>query len=166
MYLECQLVFKSYKPLNLEKGMLFLTNIKGEHAIRELNEVPRDQEEFITINGYPVEPYIVDIGNVHLNEERIVATPDQIGWFDEGEHSDELSDISITNMNDILEHFDGWIDLEMVETEDGEDYVPILYNNKVTIRLPDDYDDDEWDDDIDDEEYEEEDNKDDYNAIY
>lgn len=164
MYLECQLVFKSYKPLTLEKGMLFLTNIKGGHAIRELNEVPRDQDEFITINGYPVEPYIMDIGNVNLKEEQIVATPEQIGWFDEGDHSDEISDLSVSNMNDILEHFDGWIDLEMEETEDGE-YIPLLYNNKVTIRLPEDYDNDDWDDDID-EEPEENDNDDDYNAIY
>jgi len=168
MYLECQLVFKSYKPLKLEKGMLFLTNAKGVHAIREINEVPRNQEEFVTINGYPVEPYIVDTGNIHLNEERIVAAPEQIGWFDEGEHSDELSDLSVKNMNDILEHFDGWIDLEMVETEDGEDYIPLLYNNKVTIRLVQDFDDEDEDVDVDDE-YEgedEDDNRDDYNAIY
>lgn len=149
MYLECQLVFKSYKPLRLEKGMFFLTDVPGGHAIRELTEVPRNEEEFVQLNGYPVEPYVVDIGNPNLNEEIIIATPEQIGWFDEGEHSDELSDISVKNINDILEHFEGWIDVEMQETEDGE-YIPLLYNNKITIRLPEDYDDDEWDDDIDD----------------
>lgn len=149
MYLECQLVFKSYKPLKLEKGMFFISYVSGSHVIRELKEVPRDEEEFVTINGYPVEPYIVEPGNPNLNNEEIIATPEQIGWFDEGDHSDELSDITINNINDILEHFNGWIDVEMIETEDGEDYIPLLYNNKVTIRMPQDYDNDDWDDDID-----------------
>jgi len=162
MYLECQLVFKSYKPLTLEKGMMFLTSINGINQIRQITEVPKNEEEFISINGYPVEPYVVDIGNVNLKEEQIVATPEQIGWFDEGDHSDELSDISITNINQILEQFDGWIDVEMEETEDG-DYIPLLYDNKITIRLPEDYDNDEWDDDIDDVP---EDDDDDYKHIY
>lgn len=147
MYLECMLVFKSYKPLKLEKGMLFLR----DYVIREITEIPLNQEEFISENGYPVEPYIIDPGNPNKNDGYVVATPEQIGWFDEGEHSDELSDISVKNINDILEHYDGWIDLEMEETEDGE-YVPVLYNNKVTIRMPQEpYDDDSWDDDADDE---------------
>lgn len=164
MYIECQLVFKSYKPLTLEKGMLFLTTLNGINQIRQITEVPHNQEEFTSINGYPVEPYIMDIGNVNLKEEIIIATPEQIGWFDEGDHSDELSDISITNINQILEQFDGWIDVEVEETEDGE-YVPLLYNNKITIRLPEDYDDDLWDEDIDDDP-EEDDDDDDYNNIY
>lgn len=154
MYLECQLVFKSYKPLKLEKGMLFISYTSGSHVIRELKEVPKNEEEFVTINGYPVEPYIVEPGNPNLNDEEIIATPEQIGWFDEGDHVDELSDISTNNINDILEHFDGWIDVEMQETEDGE-YIPLLYDNKVTIRMPQDDDDDLWDDDDDDEQQEE-----------
>jgi len=146
-YLECELVFKSYKPLKLEKGMFFLVPMPGGFNIKELTEIPQNQEEFVQINGYPVEPYVVDTGNINLDEETIIATPEQIGWFDEGDHSDELSDISVKNINDILEHFEGWIDVEMEETEDGE-YTPLLYNNKITIRLPEDYDnDDSWDDD-------------------
>ena len=141
MYLECQLVFKSYKPLNLEKGMFFITEMMGSSLIMQIEQVPRNQEEFISENGYPVEPYIVDIST---EDDSIVATPEQIGWFDEGDHSDELSDISVKNINYILEHFDGWVDVEMVETEEGSDeYTPILYENKVTIRLPQPYDDDD-----------------------
>lgn len=154
--------------MTLEKGMLFLTSINGINQVREITEVPRNQEEFVSINGYPVEPYVMDIGNPNLKEEQIIATPEQIGWFDEGEHSDELSDISIKNINDILEKFDGWIDVEMEEIEDG-DYIPLLYNNKITIRLPEDYDDDLWDEDIDDaidHDNDAIDNDDDYKHIY
>jgi len=164
MYLECQLVFKNYKPLKLEKGMFFITEVMGINLIKQLEQVPFNQEEFIQLNGYPVEPYIIDINDITEGDEddAIVATPDQIGWFDEGEHSDELSDISLKNINQILEQFDGWVDLEMTETEDNE-FIPLLYNNKVTIRLVEDYDNDDWDDDIDEEPI---DNNDDYNAIY
>ena len=164
MYLECQLVFKNYKPLKLEKGMFFITEVMGINLIKQLDKVPLNEEEFIQLNGYPVEPYIIDINDITEGDEddAIVATPDQIGWFDEGDHSDELSDISLKNINQILEQFDGWVDLEMTEAEDNE-FIPLLYNNKVTIRLVEDYDDDLWDDDIDEEPI---DNNDDYNNIY
>ena len=149
MYLECMLVFKSYHPLRLEKGMFFLKN----YILRELTDVPHNQEEFIKENGFPVEPYIIDPGNPNEDDGYVVATPEQIGWFDEGEHSDELSDITIKNINDILDHYEGWVDIEMTETEeDSDEYAPVLYDNKVTIRFPQEpYDDDDWDNDADDE---------------
>lgn len=149
MYLECMLVFKSYNPLRLEKGMFFLK----DYVIRELTDVPLNEEEFIKENGYPVEPYIIDPGNPNEDNGYVVATPEQIGWFDEGDHSDNLSDITVKNINDILDHYEGWIDVEMTETDDGSDnYSPILYDNKVTIRMPQEpYDDDDWDDGADDE---------------
>jgi len=130
MYLECLLVFKSYKPLKLEKGMLFYTG----DTVREITSVPLNQEEFISINGYPVEMFIVDPGNPNIFNGTIIATPEQIGWFDEGEHSDELSDISVKNINDIIEYDGGYVDVEMTQDEDGE-YVPLLYQNKITIRM-------------------------------
>ncbi len=143
MYLECMLVFKSYKPLKLEKGMFFLNN----YLIRELIDIPRNQDDWIKENGYPVEMFIIDPGNPNEDNGYVIATPEQIGWFDEGDHSDQISDISIKNINDILEHYEGWIDVEMAETEE-DDYVPVLYDNKVTIRMPQEpYDDDSWDND-------------------
>lgn len=163
MYLECILVFKSYKPLKLEKGMFFITYSMGVNVIRQITEIPKDMDEFVSINGYPVEPFIIDAGNPNLHNGTILATPDQIGWFDEGDHSDELSDITVKNINDILEHYDGWVDLEMVETEEGGEYVPVLYNNKVTIRFPQEPYDEDTDEDADDE-YDED--KGLYNEIY
>jgi len=141
MYLECLLVFKSYKPLKLEKGMLFYTG----DTVREITSVPLNQEEFISINGYPVEMFIVDPGNPNIFNGTIIATPEQIGWFDEGEHSDELSDISVKNINDIIEYDGGYVDVEMTQDEDGE-YVPLLYQNKITIRMVQEFDDSSSDD--------------------
>lgn len=149
MYIEAQMVFKSYAPLKLEKGMLFLISQGRDFQLRQLDFIPQDEQEYLRINGYPVEPYIMETGNPNLKEEVVLATPEQIGWFDEGEWSDELCDIELKHYNRILEGYDGWILIEMMETEEDEDELtPVIYNNKVTIAyadLEDEYDDDDED---------------------
>lgn len=146
MFIEAQMVFKSYAPLKLEKGMLFLYSELLCFQLRQLDHVPADEQEYIKENGYPVEPYIVEATNPNERKsERILATPEQIGWFDEGEWSDELCDIELKHYNRILEGYAGSILIEMFET-DEEELSPTLYNNKVTIAyadLEDEYDDDD-----------------------
>jgi len=149
MYIEAQMVFKSYAPLKLEKGMLFLISQGRDFQLRQLDVVPQDEQEYLKLNGYPVEPYIMEMGNPNLKEEVVLATPEQIGWFDEGEWSDELCDIEIKHFNRILEGYDGWVLIEMMETEDEDELTPVIYNNKVTIAyadLEDEYDEDDDDD--------------------
>jgi hypothetical protein len=137
------LVFKSYKPLKLEKGMWFISNVNGENIIRELTEVPHDTEEWVVINGYPVEPYIININNINLKDElNVIATPEQIGWYDEGDHSDELNDITVKNINDIIAATDGLVDIQMSALEDDY-YVPEYIQDKVIIRIASSDDDDE-----------------------
>ena len=109
MYIEAQMVFKSYAPLKLEKGMLFLILEGRDFQIRQLDFIPQDEQEYLRINGYPVEPYIMEMGNPNLKEEVVLATPEQIGWFDEGEWSDELCDIELKHFNRILERYYGWV---------------------------------------------------------
>lgn len=145
--MTAQLVFKSYKPLKLEKGMLFLTHNGYEGKIHQLDVIPRDAEEYVQINGYPVEPYIVDEGNPNLNNGEILATPEQIGWFDEGEWSDEICDIEIKHYNTILQKYDGWIELDLD-----------AYEGKVIISYPEDIDD-EWEEDDDDDDDEPDDDQ-------
>ena len=148
MYIEAQMVFKSYAPLKLEKGMLFLISQGKDFQIRQLDVIPQDEQEYLKINGYPVEPYIMETGNPNLKEQVVLATPEQIGWFDEGEWSDELCDIELKHFNRILERYYGWILIEMMETEEDEDELtPVIYNNKVTIAYADLEDEDDEDDD-------------------
>lgn len=134
MWYEAELVVKSYKPLELEIGMYFLqilhkNTVKEQAELFVLDKIPLNQEEFLQRHGYPVELYIIDeSGNV-------IASPEQIGWWDEGEHSDELSDITVAQINIIFNDYDGYVDVEMEESEENEDeYLPVLYSDKVTLR--------------------------------
>jgi len=160
MFVQAKLIMQSYLPKTLEKGMIFLGMQHGEMVAYELSHIPLNTEDYIGINGAPVEPYIYILGNPNVPDETFcIATPDMIGWFDEGEHSDDLSDITIKEINNILEN-SGYCEIEVEEQhldddEAQEDYiqiVPVLLQDKVTIR----YDNEEIyldDEDEDDEEY-------------
>jgi len=152
MFVEAQLVFKSYKPLKLEVGMLFLIQGQYETYLHKLEKMPigfLTDEDYFREYGYPVEMYIIDPGNPNLDEEVIIATPEQIGWFDKGDSAESVSDITLKNINRIISGYDGYLLVEMFEDDEDEDYLyPILYDNKVTIRysdLEDEYDDNDAD---------------------
>lgn len=156
MYTVCytgKLTFKSYVPLKLEKGMLFLSRrSNGEYTVFEMTYIPLNMEEYVQLNGYPVEPYIINAGNPNmLSQEYVIATPEQIGWWDEGEHTDELRTFTVEDMKFILEECDGWVDVEIEEEFDEDDKpIVILAEEKVILSSPitEESDDDE------DEEYE------------
>jgi hypothetical protein len=121
----------------------------------------QEKELYLQTNGAPVEPYIYLEGNPNVPDETsLMAEPEQIGWFDEGDHKDELRDITIKEINNILDnngHCE--IDVEEEHLDDDEaqdDYfnvVPVLLYDKIIIRYdlnqvkPDEedeyYDDDE-----------------------
>ena len=129
MYQTAELVVKSYKPLFLEKGMLFITklnpNTRKEYVeLWKLEEVPQNTEEFLITNGYPVELNIV-VG------DQIVAEHHQIGWFDAGEDTDELYDITLKELNHILAEWDGELEIEVDDEEK-----PFIYMDKITMRYP------------------------------
>ena len=159
MFILGKLVFQSYIPSEFEIGMLFLRKISmfkvktliEYYEVFELKEIPRDKESFILVNGWPVAPFIFSVtANPDAFAEPL-ATPDQIGWWDDGPESDELRDVDIKDYNYILEEQDGYIEIEVdaFMNEDGEEIVtPILYTDKVTIRIPTDEDDfNEYDED-------------------
>ena len=139
MFIQAKLVPKSYKPLQLEKGMFFSTIKDSTIQIHELTYIPRDIDIYLELNGYPIELYIVYEGNSNLKEFEILASPEQIGWFDEGNDSDELSDITIKQINNIFSNYDGYLAIE-IDLDS-----PTLYDNKVTIRYMD-YDNDDNED--------------------
>lgn len=148
MWIKAQLGFRSYKPTRLEKGQMFLISEEsGKFAypqIIKLDRVPANQEEYLQNNGYPIELYIVDPGDPNVDVEHVLATPEQIGWLDEGSHVEDLRDIELKDINKILKEFDSWIWIEVDEIEDeGQDiyypYEAMEFKGKVTIRFADDW---------------------------
>lgn len=127
---ECELVLKSYMPKSLEKGMLFVEASEEGIKLFELESIPRDEEAFIIENGAPMELYIID-------EDDVLVEPHEIGWMDDGDDVDELRPISLEDINYILNEYDGWIELEIIEEffDEEEMVIPNMYDQKVVIRL-------------------------------
>ena len=169
MFIEAKLVFQSYLPEKITKGMLFLRKVSmlklrtmiEYYQVFELKEIPRDMESFILTNGYPVKPHIYSItSNPDANAD-ILALPEQIGWWDDEPWDDEsedgvLRDIEVKDFNYILENYDGSIDIHVDDNLFFEDDIaqPVLYIDKVTLSVPsekslqqdDDDDEEDWDD--------------------
>jgi len=158
MWIAAELVIRNYQPEQLEKGMLFLNILhpgthKETYEVFSLDRIPRDEEAFIALNGYPIEFSII------FDEEEIV-NHSQIGWFDFGEKVEFLTEISLKEINIILNDFDGWLDVE-IDDEGYELYdlvIPILNQEKALLRFYEEEDIeemeedflDEWEDDMED----------------
>ncbi len=138
MFQEAQLGFTSYKPVFLEKGMLFLLRLhegtpKEHYEVYKLGRVPLEQDSYIVRHGFPVNLIAVN------GEGEIIATSEQLGWFDRGEDSDVLSDLEIEQINIILNKYQGYL---LIDDE--------LYEGKVTVRFLDD-EEEEYDEEDDEE---------------
>lgn len=156
MFILAELVLKSYKPTKLAVGMWFIqkfqTGTRWEHSeVFALDKAPQDDQAFLDKNGYPVEPYIIGEG------DDVLAEPHEIGWWDEGEHTDEYRDINLQDINLIINEFDGQIaiDAEFMGydsdvDDEGEEIVypedipcPVLYADKVVLGIPEYEEEDE-----------------------
>ena len=128
---EAELALRSYMPKRLEIGMLFADVTEEGTTLWELDKIPRDEEAFMVENGAPMEVYIID------NDDSVIAEPHEIGWFDEGDDTDELRDITLDDINYILNEFDGWIEIEIIEDffDEDEQVIPNMYEQKVVVRL-------------------------------
>jgi hypothetical protein len=92
-------------------------------------------EQFLQENGAPYELSLVD------EDGNVVATHEQIGWWDEGPNSDEYRDITLKDINNIINTYDGEVN---VLTFHDEDRINIeYYNNKVVICSIDAYEEEE-----------------------
>lgn len=163
MFTEAKLVFKHYVPDFLEEGMLFATKrsevILGKPyeciQVYKLEKRPNDEDAYIQEHGYPVQPFVLQD---YLNPDdgaATVADYTQIGWFDMGDDAEELEDITIDQMNTIMDDYDGDIIIEC--DEEGE---PVVYEGKITIRFADNYpmgEDDDMDYEVEFEEWGDED---------
>ena len=128
---EAELALRSYMPKRLELGMLFADVTEEGTTLWELDKIPQDEEAFMVENGAPMEVYIID------NDDSVIAEPHEIGWFDEGDDTDELRDITLDDINYILNEFDGWLEIEIIEDffDEDEQVIPNMYEQKVVVRL-------------------------------
>jgi hypothetical protein len=185
MFVRGKLILQHYIPDKIVPGMWFLALQHKDVVLYEPKvfiDNPEQYEAFVQLNGYPVRPHIYYEGDPNIPESSyLLVGPEQIGWFDEGSHTDELRDISMKELNNILED-EGYCQIEIEEdieyfdddeAMEGYDIVPAedetgrfiatLLQGKCTIRyiIYDDFEDDD-----DEEEYEDdEEDCDDYDNM-
>lgn len=136
MYIQAQLVVKSYIPVTLEKGDWFVRKhykgtVREYSEIFELFKVPQDKDEFITRNGYPVEVLVVQ-EYLDGSKPAILARSREIGWWDEPEE-DEYVTITLEHINMIIQEHNSFISIDV----DGETGEPTLLSNQVVLSYPD-----------------------------
>ena len=144
MYIDAELVLKSYKPLKLEEGMRFVNKIARTNAVELfiLEEIPDDEETFLVTHGYPIELYVIQHELLNNTETPIIlATPEQIGWWDDDD-SDEFTEISLEKINNIISQFTGLLEIYI----DEETNAPLLVENKVVLKYLTDEEWEDWED--------------------
>jgi len=150
MWIECELVFRHYQPEKIEAGMLFLNDLYPNNPDKQISEVWEITEQhldndisdefLIYENGYPVQPFIIQ------REANLIITPEEIGWWDAGEITQELISIGLKEYNFILREFEGWleilIDEEILDTNGIMQ--PVFEDGLVLLRFEqENYDDDD-----------------------
>jgi len=145
MWYPAEISLSSYLPPELEIGMLFINRIsvgvvEPYIELFELEELPEDADVFMAKHGCPVEILIItpEDGNVR-------ATQEYIGWWDEGENSDEYREVTLNDINYLLREFEGYVDIEF---DDDDDI--ILIEGKVVLSLVPDEELDDWDETLND----------------
>jgi len=130
MWYPAEISLSSYLPPELEIGMLFINRIsvgvvEPYIELFELEELPEDADAFMAKHGAPVEIAIID------EDDDILASHDEIGWWDDGDDVDEYREITLDDINYILRELDGYVDIEYDEIED--DFVVI--DDKVVLSI-------------------------------
>ena len=138
MWYPAEISLSSYLPAELEEGMLFINRIsvgviEPYIELFELEELPGDNDGFMSKNGAPVKLVIID------DEGGILATHDEIGWWDDGDDSDEYRDVTLDDINYLLRELDGYVDIEV------DEYGVVLIEDRVVLTLAPEEDDDDWD---------------------
>jgi len=137
MWYPAEISLSSYLPTELEEGMLFINRIsvgviEPYIELFELEEVPEDADAFMSKHGAPVELVIID------DEGGLLASHDEIGWWDEGVDSDEYRNITLDDINYLLRELDGYVDIQV------DEYGVVLVEDTVVLSLASE-DDEDWD---------------------
>ena len=145
MFYPAELAYRNYMPDELESGMLFMKilhqgTVKESVEVWTLDRVPQDKDRFLSENGAPIELYVMD------EDGEILANPEEIAWFDLGEAFMTLTDISLKEINIILNEYDGLLEIEISDEDYEEGFISPSYQmDKVTLRFLTDYDKEEED---------------------
>ena len=140
MWYPAEISLSSYLPSELEEGMLFINRISvgvmdPYIELFELEEIPEDADAFMAKHGVPVELVIID------SEGQLLATHDQIGWWDDGDDTDDYREVTLEDINYLLKELDGYVDIDI-----EEDYgLLVIYDGKVILTLAPEEDDEDWD---------------------
>jgi len=138
MWYPAEISLSSYLPTELEEGMLFINRIsvgviEPYIELFELEEVPEDADAFMSKHGAPVELLIID------DEGGLLASHDEIGWWDDGDDSDEYRDVTLDDINYLLRELDGYVDIEV------DEYGVIHIEYKVVLSLAPEEEFEDWD---------------------
>ena len=138
MWYPAEISLSSYLPTELEEGMLFINRIsvgviEPYIELFELEELPEDADAFMAKHGAPVELVIID------DEGGLLASHDEIGWWDDGDDSDEYRDVTLDDINYLLRELDGYVDIEV----DGHGVIHI--EDRVVLSLAPEEEFEDWD---------------------
>lgn len=138
MWMPAEISLSSYLPSELEEGMLFVNRISvgvidPYIELFELEEIPEDADAFMAKNGAPVEILIID------DQGQILASQDEIGFWDDGDDVDEYRDVTLDDINFLLRELDGYVDIEF------DEYGVFIIEDRVVLSLAPEEDDSDWD---------------------
>ena len=146
MWIEAELVLSSYKPLKLEKGMMFIkwysVNDNGGPVVFELDynkSFHSDAESYMLKYGCPVEASLYELSMEHPLSNQL-ATSNEIAWVDEGEDSEDMHEITIEDFNVILKNKMRCQVKVNCNSNVQNDwklpmYIPVFDEEKIIIRL-------------------------------
>ena len=138
MWMPAEISLSSYLPPELEVGMLFVNRISvgvidPYIELFELEEIPEDADAFMAKHGAPVEILIID------DQGQILASQDEIGFWDDGDDVDEYRDVTLDDINFLLRELDGYVDIEF------DEYGVFIIEDRVVLSLAPEEDDQDWD---------------------
>ena len=138
MWMPAEISLSSYLPSELEEGMLFVNRISvgvidPYIELFELEEIPEDADAFMAKHGAPVEILIID------DQGQILASQDEIGFWDDGDDVDEYRDVTLDDINFLLRELDGYVDIEF------DEYGVFIIEDRVVLSLAPEEDNSDWD---------------------
>jgi hypothetical protein len=84
-------------------------------------------------NGAPVEILIIN------DQGDVLASQDEIGFWDDGDDTDEYRDVTLDDINYLLRELDGYVDIEF------DEYGVFIIEDRVVLSLAPEEDDEDWD---------------------